>query len=181
METNLKKQLNKTIINALLKRMHKGDVKAADELYELMRVPLISHIYKQIHDMNVAQDILHDVFLILLHKVRDNIFFFNGFGYIYKITQNEINHYYKNIPKDIVVDNEDLEKIKSDKDLEEELEYKVLFNSLSNEDKEYVILRAKGYQLNEIAEIKNVSLSTVKRKINRIFLTLRGEKEYEKK
>lgn len=172
---------NKEYINALLKRMHNNDIDAANELYETIKLPLTSHIYKQIHDRDVTEDILHDVFLILLKRVKKTIFFFNGFGYIFKIAQREIQHYYKKLKNNNNdIDDSEIENIPGKKDLQEELEFKILFNSLSKEEKEYVSLRAHGFTLVEIADKMQVSLSTVKRKFNTIIIKLkRGYDEKE--
>ena len=172
METN-----NKKYINGLLKRMHNGDTDAANELYDLLKGPLTSHINKQIHDKYVTEDILHDVFLILLKKVKGNLLFFNGFGYIFKIAQRKIYHYYKKQKKENIVDDDELDNLSSNKDLQEELEFKILFNTLTDEEKEFITLKAHGYQLKEIAEKKNVSLSTVKRRLNDIITKLKEQKD----
>lgn len=173
MITNEKLYDNKNHINELMKRMHGGNTNAADELYEIMKIPLSAHIYKRTKNKNAVEDILHDVFLILLKKVKSNIIFINAFGYIFKITEREINHYFKKLKKNNFISDDELKELPNKKDLEEELEFKILFNILTEEEKEYISLKANGFKLQEIAEKKNVSLSTIKRKLNSIISKLK--------
>lgn len=182
MKTYENKLVDKKQINELLKEMHFGNTDAANRLYELMKIPLSSHIYKQTKNKNAVEDILQDVFVILLKKVKTNFIFFNGFGYIFKITQREIYHYFKKLNKMQNFSDDELKNIPNKKDLEEELEFKLIFNSLNDDEKDYISLKAHGYQLEEIAIKKDVSISTVKRKLNDIILKLKrsyNEKKYD--
>ena len=175
----MSKIVDKNEINNLLKNTANGDVDSAKKLYELMRPPIFSHIYKRVRSKQIAEDLLHNVFLNLLKRVKNTMFFINGFGYIFRMTDREINHYLKTKYKSVVVDVE-MDYIKSDFDLEEDFDFKYLFNVLTAEEKSYIKLKAEGYTLDEISEKQNVSKSTVKRRINEIIEKLRRSIKWTK-
>jgi len=159
--------------NELIKLSAKGEIWAFDELYRKYSSKILNFIYRMTGDRLVAEDLMQDTFV----KVFENSDKFNSkykfTTWIYKIasnlTINEINKSkLRNIKKKYWKNNSNNDEfqIKLEK---KEVNDKILkcLNRLSLQHRAVLVL--KFYQhcnYDEISEILNISIGTVKSRIH---------------
>lgn len=164
-----KKYLDKEYINLLTKNICDGDIESGSKLYDIMKYPLLKHIKEIIKNDDDAEDILHEVFLSYLKKTKRKIDYKNCFGLLFKITDRQI---YKCIKKNKVQDL--IKSIDSqytnDQIYNDELNYEIsiVLSMLTPRQNKIIKLRAKGYTNKEVADMLNLSLSTVRREEKKI-------------
>ena len=172
----------------LVYRAKKGDDKAFEEIVKLYQKKICSTIYFMMKDDNKVEDIAQEVFI----KVYRNINNFNEksslYTWIYRITMNAC---YDELKKDnkviyfssLVKDDEEKEiefedySQNIDEQVSQSIEKSQLIKaikSLQDEQKALIVLRdIRGFSYNEIADMLNLKLGTVKSKINRARITLK--------
>lgn len=160
---DFKKYIDKNYINELSRNIANGDIESGSELYNIMKYPLIKHIKGFGIKQQDVEDILQDIFLTYLKKLRRKIYFENCFGLIFKIADRQIYKYFKSKK-----DNKN--KIYNDYnsvDENNEINYGIslILLKLTDRQKKILILRAKLYTEKEIAEKLKISISTVRREL----------------
>ncbi len=172
----------------LVYRAKKGDDKAFEEIVKLYQKKICSTIYFMMKDDNKVEDIAQEVFI----KVYRNINNFNEksslYTWIYRITMNAC---YDELKKDnkviyfssLVKDDEEKEiefedySQNIDEQVSQSIEKSQLIKaikSLQDEQKALIVLRdIRGFSYNEIADMLNLKLGTVKSKINRARISLK--------
>lgn len=166
----------------LLERIVKGDERAFSELYDLFSTDLTRHILSKISDEQVAEDILHDLFLSLWRNRHTMLEIESLPAYLYSSCRYLIlAHYRQELKRANPVDVEELDLLDETVSLEERLHYRYIIDIVSNEienlpDKcrEIFKLSRSEYLTNrEIAERMDISESTVEKHINKAIRRLR--------
>ncbi len=173
----------------LLKKVKNGDVDAFEEIIAKYEKKVFSLIYNMLKNDNDIEDIAQEVFV----KVYKNIGKFHGnsslYTWIYRITTNLCLDYIKKQKSVIYID----EKIQTDdgevdfqlpseeklqdelyeeKELKQKLEKSIA--KLPDKQRVMIVLRdIKGLSYEEISEILEIKLGTVKSQINRARLKLK--------
>ena len=171
----------------LIRRAKHGDDKAFEEIINLYQNKICSTIYFMMKDDNKVEDIAQEVFI----KVYKNINRFNEqsslYTWIYRITMNacydELKKdskivYFSSLVKD---DDKEIEFEDYSQNIDDQVSKKFekdalikAIKSLQSEQKALIILRdIRGFSYNEIADMLNLKLGTVKSKINRARISLK--------
>jgi RNA polymerase sigma-70 factor (ECF subfamily) len=142
-----------------------------EAVYDQFRGPLKSFIAKRIRDENLAEDLLHDVFLKIHNRIDSLAEPDNLAAWIYRIARNSIiDSYRKQSP---IID----ESV-TDLDLEQKLPTETpddlnrvvqsIIEKLPDQDKEILLMSDfQGIKQVEIAERYGISLSAAKSRIQR--------------
>lgn len=173
----------------LVKRVKNGDIDAFEEIIAKYEKRVFGLIYNVIKNENEIEDVAQEVFM----KVYKNLDRFKGnsslYTWIYRITTNLCLDYIKKkkeviyIDEKLQLDDGEVEfQIPSDEKLQDELyEEKELkeklqksITKLPEKQQMMIILRdIKGLSYEEISEILEIKLGTVKSQINRARLKLK--------
>lgn len=167
----------------LLERVAKNDQAAFSALYDLFAAELIKHILSKIGDKEVAEDILHDLFLSLW-KNRARINQIQSLpAYLYSSCRYLILNYFRQqIQKGIKTDIENLDLLDNTIPIEERMHYRYVIDIVDNEIenlpekcRQIFKLSRKDYLSNkEIAQQLNIAESTVEKHINKAISRLRS-------
>ena len=173
----------------LVDRVKSGDIDAFEEIIAKYEKRVFGLIYNMLKNDNDIEDIAQDIFI----KVYKNIDKFHGnsslYTWIYRIATNMCLDYMKKkknviyIDEKVQLDDGEVElQLPSDEKLQEELyeekEMKQKLNKaidkLPDKQKAMIILRdIKGLSYEEISEVLEIKLGTVKSQINRARLKLK--------
>ncbi len=173
----------------LVKRVKNGDIDAFEEIIAKYEKRVFGLIYNVIKNENEIEDVAQEVFM----KVYKNIDKFKGnsslYTWIYRITANLCLDYIKKKKEVIYIDeklqlddgevdfqipsNEKLQdELYEEKELKEKLQKSIA--KLPEKQQMMIILRdIKGFSYEEISEILEMKLGTVKSQINRARLKLK--------
>ena len=173
----------KLLESRLIKRAKHGDDNAFEEIVKLYEQKICSTIFFMIKDENLVEDIAQEVFI----KIYKNIAKFNEqsslYTWIYRITMNAcydqlrkekkivyLSNYVETDDGEKEVEFED-ESQRVDLIVEDKIEKEELINAikcLNKEQRALIVLRdIRGFSYNEISDMLNLKLGTVKSKINR--------------
>ena len=83
--------MDKRRVNKLVREIARGNTAAAEELYALMKRPLMSFAAPSLRDFPEAEDVVQSVFLKIIQKSREMTYFTDAFAWIFKIARNECN------------------------------------------------------------------------------------------
>ncbi len=159
----------------------KGEKKAFEALILRYQNGIINYIYRMILDMDDAMDLAQEVFIKAFFSLGTYNPAYSFSTWVYKIASNlTIDYLRKKKRKNfntesLSLGNKEIEipdhSMSPVKNLEREIFYKKLENALNmlpESLREFIILRDMNeLSYNEIAEIKNLPLGTVKNKIFR--------------
>jgi len=148
-----------------------GDKKAFELFYGFYRPQLYGYVFKLVRSHEVSQEIFQDIF-IRLWKQREQIDPEQSIrSYLYTIAQNLVYDYYKKVASD----RNKLETFKlyyataSENNIEELLAFKEVREHLDNIlaiipekcRQVYVLCKLEGRSYQEVANLLNISISTV--------------------
>ena len=173
----------------LVKKVKNGDVDAFEQIITKYEKKIFGLIYNMLRNENEIEDVAQEVFI----KVYKNLDKFHGdsslYTWIYKIATNLCLDQIKKrkeviyIDEKLQLDDGEVEfQIPSDEKLQDEIyEQKELkqklescIDKLPEKQKAMIVLRdIKGLSYDEIAEILDLKLGTVKSQINRARLKLK--------
>lgn len=173
----------------LVKKVKNGDADAFEQIIIKYEKKIFGLIYNMLRNENEIEDVAQEVFI----KVYKNLDKFNGdsslYTWIYKIATNLCLDQIKKrkeviyIDEKLQLDDGEVEiQIPSDEKLQDEIyEQKELkqklescIDKLPEKQKAMIVLRdIKGLSYDEIAEILDLKLGTVKSQINRARLKLK--------
>lgn len=166
----------------LLKRISEGDERAFTELYDLFSADLTRHILSKVADEQVAEDILHDLFVSLWNN-REHLLEIEFLpAYLYSSCRYLIlAHYRKEIKRNNCIELDELDILDETVPLEDRLHYRYIIDIVNTEienlpDKcrEIFKMSRNNYLSNkEIAEQMDISVSTVEKHINKAIRRLR--------
>lgn len=166
----------------LILRLHKGDEQAFKELYLRYAEQLISFASSKVYSLDVARDIIHDLFVHLWDKrqtleIKENLrsFLFTAVRYrvIDHIRKNYSRAEYASSMQNLTVDIKmSLQKQIEDRDLIKNLNLAV--ENLPPRTKEvYKLSREENLSTAEIAKLLSLSEQTVKNQISTALKYLR--------
>jgi RNA polymerase sigma-70 factor (ECF subfamily) len=151
-----------------------GDKESLNELLKIVQTPLFRYIYRLVSEQNLAEDILQEVFLIIYRKLKwlENPTLFRAWAY--RIASRETFRHLKKEKKwtEQIRDEEVLETIQaeiSDQIYEPELIAKIpeMLEKVSPASRAVLILHyLEEMSLNQVAEVLDISLGTVKSRLN---------------
>lgn len=173
----------------LIKLVKKGDIDAFEQIIKKYEKKIFSLIFNMVRNENEVEDIAQEVFL----KVYRYIDKFNGdsslYTWIYKIATNLCLDKIRKRKEVIYIDEKlqlddgevDFQLQSEEKTQDELYEQKELkqklekcINMLPEKQKAMIVLRdIKGFSYDEISEILDLKLGTVKSQINRARLKLK--------
>lgn len=148
-----------------------GDKYAFEQLVKKHYRNIYAYCYRRTGDENIAADLTQDVFLKLISSIYNYRFFGKFTNYIFTITVNTCNDYFRKINPDIDSDIgelpsagdtpiETLIKTETNKCLQNRL------NTLPDKQKEAIILHYfHDLKMKDIAQITGVPLATAKSRI----------------
>ncbi len=167
----------------LLKRIVNEDEQAFSELYDLFAPDLTKHIVSKVTNLQVAEDILHDLFLSLWRN-RQNLLEIESLpAYLYSSCRYLIlAHYRKEMKKGYSVDLNNLDVLDESISLEDRIHYRYVIDVVSNEIENlpekcrnvFKLSRIEYLTNKEIAERMAISESTVEKHINKAISRLRS-------
>lgn len=166
----------------LIDRIVVGDERAFSELYKLFSAELTRHILSKVSEPQVAEDILHDLFLSLWRNRLKMADIESLPAYLYSSCRYLILAHYRQrlkTPRSIAI--EDLDLLDESVSLEDRLHYRFVVDLVENEVenlpekcREVFKLSRSEYLTNrEIAERLSISESTVEKHIGKEVRRLR--------
>lgn len=166
----------------LLQRIVKEDKRAFSELYDLFSADLTRHIVSKVSDSQVAEDILHDLF-ISLWRNRHNLLEIESLpAYLFSSCRYLIlAHYRQELKRANPVDLEHLDILDESVSLEDRMHYRYVIDMVSNEIENlpekcrevFKLSRTEYLSNKEIAARLAISESTVEKHINKAISRLR--------
>ncbi len=171
-----------TDFRLLLERIVEGDERAFSLLYDLFSDDLTKHILSKVSDAQVAEDILHDLFLSLWRNRHNMLDIESLPAYLYSSCRYLIlAHYRTELKRANPMDLEHLEILDETVPLEERLHYRYIIDIVSNEIENlpdkcrevFKLSRSEFLSNKEIAQRLDISESTVEKHINKAIRRLR--------
>lgn len=164
--------MDKRRVNKLVREIARGNTAAAEELYALMKRPLMSFAAPSLRDFPEAEDVVQSVFLKIIQKSREMTYFTDAFAWIFKIARNECNDRLRAGSRETHADGELKEK--GGKDFAAFADLDLALQKLSEDDRRMVWLKYyAGFTGKEVARVFGVSETTVSRRLAEILERLR--------
>lgn len=166
----------------IVERIAKGDEQAFAVLYDFFAEDLTRHIVSKVASIQVAEDILHDLFLTLWRNRQRMIDIESLPAYLYSSCRYLIlAHYRKELKRVNSIDLDHIDLLDESVSLEDRLHYRYVIDMVSseienlpNKCREIFKLSRSEYLTNrEIAEMMDISVSTVEKHINKAISRLR--------
>ena len=169
--TYLKTGDGKSELDSLLLAIAQGDKCALEKLYKLTSAPVYSFALSILRNEEDAKDVLQDCFVILYKEATRYRPKSNPMAWILTVTKNLCLMKLRHRKKDGDTPLEDLAftlAAPEGASAEDKILIESALNSLSNEDRQIVILHAvAGLKHREIAKLLDLALPTVLSKYNR--------------
>ncbi|MVZ63439.1 RNA polymerase sigma factor [Sphingobacterium humi] len=167
----------------LLDAISHGDERAFSTFYDIFASDLIKHILSKVQDQQIAEDILHDLFLSLW-KNRERLPQIQSVpAYLYSSCRYLILAYYRKQQQENIqsLDLTNLDVIDEEITIEDRLYYRYTLDLIANEieklpEKCREVFRMSRFEFlsnKEIAEKLQISESTVEKHINKAISRLR--------
>ncbi|SKB39929.1 RNA polymerase sigma-70 factor, ECF subfamily [Sphingobacterium nematocida] len=184
----MKREYDHVGFRNILLQVADGDEKAFSKLYDIFYPELTKHVLRKIKDQNIAEDILHDLFLSLW-KNRKHITEIESIpAYLYSAVRYLILAQYRQqktreLP---VFDLEEIDMIQDDVPIEDRLYYRYILDEVQREIENlpekckevFKLSRVHHLSIKQIAEEMSISESTAKKHINKAINHL---KDFSKK
>ncbi|MCI0921908.1 RNA polymerase sigma factor [Sphingobacterium rhinopitheci] len=167
----------------ILERIANGDERAFAILYDFFAEDLIRHILSKVANKQVAEDILHDLFLTLWRNRLRLTDIESLPAYLYSSCRYLILAYYrKQLKEGNSIDLHELDILDDSVSLEDRIHYRYVIDIVSNEIENlpvkcreiFKLSRSEYLSNREIAERMNISVSTVEKHINKAISRLRN-------
>lgn len=164
-------------LNALMRKIQKGNPLAFDELYNQTYKGVFSFIYSMLNNFQNTEDVLQETFIKVKLNANSYTLGTNVISWILQIAKNTAINYVKKESRHNYVNIEEIPVASSKKEynLDERFYLHNLLNKvLSQEDRQIFILHTLyGYKNKEIAQFTNLPLGTVLWKYNRAVKVLK--------
>lgn len=172
--------------DALVEQIRLGDEKAAEELIQRYYAPILRYCKRQCFNQEKAEDLTQETFLKLFKNLsgyREKKPGGSTFkAYLYTIA-NHVCIDESRKRKECSLENEEEIQDECDKlqQIEDQSEIDYLFNVLSQEQKEAVILRfGQELSFGEIAKVMGCSMRTAQSRVRNALKMMRKERENER-
>jgi RNA polymerase sigma-70 factor, ECF subfamily len=168
---------------ALIAGMKSNHHPSYEELYNKYAGPLYVFAANKLHSREIAEELVHDVFIRLWEK-RDQIEIqSNVSGYLFRMMRNEILQYLRSTKNTTFIDEmvaiEVVGTEATDENIyfkEMETQLKSVINNLPDKCREiFVLSREQDLSIREIASHLNVADQTVKNQLTKALTVLRRE------
>ncbi|MFO7892065.1 MAG: sigma-70 family RNA polymerase sigma factor [bacterium] len=171
-----KKHTKKMSEQQLAEAIKSSDSAAFKLLYHKYYEPLYRYIFYRLHSKELTKDLLQDVFtrLWLNRKKFDSSKSLKA--YIYSITSNLVIDYYRKRSSRIKYRNESfrIKVFTADDSPEEKISIQNAVSKLKDKVKDVFILnRYEGFTYKEIADIQDISVKTVEKRMSKALQSLR--------
>jgi len=172
-----------TISLLIFKQIKDGDIHAFETLFRSCYEPLCRYACRFVENMDIAEEIVQDLFYVLW-KDRQNLNIFTSVnGYLYRSVKNKsLQQLEKETVRDAyrttVAENTSIEIRTPQEELEykelEQLIWETLRQLPERRQKIFRMNRIQGKKYNEIAEELNISVKTVEAEISKALRLLRA-------
>lgn len=167
----------------LIRRIIKGDEKAYAQLYDIFYPELTRHVLSKLNNREVAEDILHDLFLSLWRN-RENLGSIESIpAYLYSAVRYLILAEFRRsaLKETSLTSLDGIDIIQEEVPLEDRLFYRYILDEIQKEVENlpekckqvFKLSREKFMSTKEIAQELAISESTVKKHINKALNHLR--------
>lgn len=171
-----KKDTKKMSEQQLSEAVRSSDSAAFKILYYRYYEPLYRYIFYRLHSKELTKDLLQDVFTRLWVNRGKFDPSKSLKAYIYSITSNLVIDYYRKRSSRIKYKNESLNVrlFSSDDSAEDRISIQNAISKLKDKVKDAFILnRYEGFTYKEIAEIQDISVKTVEKRMSKALQCLR--------
>ena len=172
----MKNIIDKNEINNLVKLIGTGDKIAFEVLYKKMYKIIYGFLYRYELKPTDIEDIISSTFLTVIEKSKNKLIYKNCFSWILTIAKYKLYNFNRKFKK-LVFDDDIVDKHSASYDLDK-ISLKFEIDKLSKPKKQIIYL---VYYLKlpykDISKILNISISTLKRRINDIIQYL--QEKYE--
>ncbi len=159
----------------LVEKIRLGDVESFSQLFRQLYGPLCLFARRMVSDLDAAENIVQDVFVRLWDN-REMLFIHTGIrSYLYAAVKNSCINFSKHgrfaIPLDAETDRPDASEGEPDKQLESNELAQALDQAISALPPKcreiFLLAKFEGLSYEEIAEVQNISVNTVKTQLKR--------------
>jgi RNA polymerase sigma-70 factor, ECF subfamily len=167
---------------ALYARWAAGDMRAFDQLYARFERPLYGFVRAYIRDASEAEDVLHEAFMAVLRERRNDIRSFRA--WIYEVTRHLCLNRVRSRKRaaraveSADVDSRGAAQSSPEDQLEERRRAATLERAVSRLPQpfaEVYRLRASGMSYEEVADVLEIPVGTVKSRIHDMVIRLKEE------
>lgn len=161
----------------LVEEILQGNVQSFEILLNRYEIIIIKFIYSMIRDMQIAEDITQEVFIIVYNKLDTFDSKYKFSNWILRIAKNKCIDYIRKIKKVSETNIDDYASLKStEASPEERLEYKEMkelisqyIDNLDDVDKQIILLKySQKATFSDISKILDINESTVKRRYYKV-------------
>ena len=163
----------------IVERILNGDVQAFELIINRYEMSIARFIYQMVRDKETAEDLTQEVFILAYNKLFTYKSDYKFSAWLYRIARNKTIDYIRKEGKVKSVNLDDIGPICSNESSPEEIiEFRELketiesfIKTLDIIDKQILILRYTKHELtfNDIADMLNMSLSSVKKRYYKIY------------
>ena len=173
--------INLDKLSALVRKIRSGDENSFKEFFLLTQPGIYKFLFRYLCDKDLSNDLTQETF-IKFWEYRESLDpDFSPKSYLYKIARNlALNHITRNRPLEniLYIKNSQLKSISNPENEYEKKFFMDDFQSAVNDLPErcrvtFILCKYDGFGYQEIAEIMNVSLQTVKNQMNKAIAILR--------
>ncbi len=168
-------------INHLINKIQAGNAPAFRTLFKIYYAPLVRHAYRFVQDIQIAEDIVSDIFLKIWEKRSELNIKKSATAYLYSMVRNHALNYLKRNRIEltdfstldlIIPESDSIEEIVQRNELKTHLEKAII--ELPERTREVFIMhRYDHLKYSEIAEILNIKEGTVETHMVRALRYLR--------
>lgn len=173
--------INLDKLSALVRKIRSGDENSFKEFFLLTQPGIYKFLFRYLCDKDLSNDLTQETF-IKFWEYRESLDpDFSPKSYLYKIARNlALNHITRKRPLEniLYIKNSQLKSISNPENEYEKKFFMDDFQSAVNDLPErcrvtFILCKYDGFGYQEIAEIMNVSLQTVKNQMNKAIAILR--------
>lgn len=149
-------------LKSLFEKFEEGDIDAYFDIYQEMKIPVYTIIYRILYDHMMSEDVLQDIFL-RLYRIPPPHFVENPRAWIFQMARNLAIDYKRKIKENEPLSQErEASNFTLENEITIKLDVEMALRSLSMEEREIVTLYLNGgLRFREIAKLTNTPLGTV--------------------
>ena len=167
--------MNNEALQTQIALLHNGDKVAFEELYQDLKTPVYTIIFRILYDRVLAEDIMQDVFLRLFHSPPDSQVQ-NPRAYIFRMARNLAIDSKRKPVQAALTDEIGNTGGSPEEAIILRLDIESKLRELSSDAREIITLHVNGeLKFREIAEILNIPLGTILWKYQKALSCLRSK------